>query len=109
MSSRASHFDQWALVVLDNPLDHPGNTSGSAMSLVSDTIKSLKSTLLVDQGLELLEDPSDLRRLSRDYFDYSPVLRDQLADRCAELVVRPRDVDAVERLAARYPALTLDC
>ena len=70
------------------------------MSLVSDTIKSLKSTLLVDQGLELLEDPSDLRRLSRDYFDYSPVLRDQLADRCAELVVRPRDVDAVERLAA---------
>ena len=70
------------------------------MSLVSDTIESLKSTLLSDEGLELLDDPSDLRRLSRDYFDYSPVLRDQLADRCAELVVRPRDVAAVERLAS---------
>ena len=70
------------------------------MSLVSDTIESLRSTLLVDDGLELLEDPSDLRRLSRDCFDYSPVLQDQLAGCCADLVVRPRDVAAVERLAA---------
>ena len=70
------------------------------MSLVSDTIESLRSTLLVEDGLELLEDPSDLRRLSRDCFDYSPVLQDQLAGCCADLVVRPRDVAAVERLAA---------
>ena len=70
------------------------------MSLVSDTIKSLRRTLLADDGLELLEDPSDLRRLSRDCFDYSPVLQDQLSGCCADLVVRPRDVAAVERLAA---------
>ncbi len=70
------------------------------MSLVSNAIESLRNELLVEQGLELLEDPADLRRLSRDCFDYSPVLQDQLEGCRAELVVRPQDVAAVERLAA---------
>jgi len=50
--------------------------------------------------LDLLQDPSELQRYSRDAYDYSPVLQAQL-DRCqADLVVRPNSVEAVEALAA---------
>lgn len=62
-------------------------------------LASLRQTLGEDQGLELLEEPGDLNRFSRDAFDYSPVLEQQLRSCRADLVVRPADVAAVERLA----------
>ena len=50
--------------------------------------------------LELLQDPSELQRFSRDAYDYSPVLQPQL-ERCrADLVVRPTSIAAIESLAS---------
>lgn len=44
--------------------------------------------------------PEELERLSRDAYDYSPVLLQRLAHCRAELVVRPETVEAVVRVAA---------
>ena len=46
--------------------------------------------------LELLQDPSELQRFSRDAYDYSPVLQARLETCQADLVVRPVSVAAVE-------------
>ena len=70
------------------------------MSSRSTSLAALKRTLLADSGQELLQEADDLIRLSRDAYDYSPVLEPRLRSCRADLVVRPSDVDAVERLAA---------
>lgn len=46
-------------------------------------------------GLQVFDSLTDRERFSRDFFEYSPVLREKLEGCCAELVVRPRSVDAV--------------
>lgn len=53
-------------------------------------------------GLELItaNQPAELARLSRDYFDYSPVLVPRLADQQAQLVVRATGVVEVQEVAA---------
>ena len=45
--------------------------------------------------LKVLDLPADKERFSRDFFDYSPVLRKKLEGCFADLVVRPYSVDAV--------------
>ena len=50
--------------------------------------------------LELLETFSDRKRFSRDFFYYSPVLEKELAECCAELVVKPLSVNAVIAVAS---------
>jgi len=49
--------------------------------------------------LELLLRPSEQKRFSRDFFDYSPILREKLAECCADVVVKPLSVDAVLSVA----------
>ncbi len=49
--------------------------------------------------LELLLKPSDQKRFSKDFFDYSPILREELAECCADLVVKPLSVHAVLSVA----------
>jgi len=49
--------------------------------------------------LQIFEAISDRERFSRDFFDYSPVLSEKLADCCADLVVRPKSVKAVVSVA----------
>ena len=61
---------------------------------------ALRQALSVVPELELLDEPAELQRYSRDAFEYSPVLTPRLESCRAELVVRPRTVDAVERLAS---------
>jgi FAD/FMN-containing dehydrogenase len=39
--------------------------------------------------IETLTDPAQLTKLSQDYYHFSPVLQPLLADKCADLVVRP--------------------
>lgn len=51
-------------------------------------------------GLRLLANPEERRRLSRDAYDYSPVLAARLATAEAELVVRPATVEQVKAVAA---------
>ncbi len=59
----------------------------------------IKELALVD-GLQLLENLSDREKFSKDFFDYSPVLRKQLSGCCADLVVRPSSVEAVIAVAS---------
>ena len=50
--------------------------------------------------LDLLMDPGDLERFSRDAYDYSPVLKEQFRHCRADLVVRPKSTAAVVAVAA---------
>ena len=70
------------------------------MSRSNASLDALQAMLSFDAGLELLHEPSEIERFSRDAFDYSPVLAERLASCRADLVVRPADIAAVERLAA---------
>ena len=56
---------------------------------------AMRSELTAIPGLTVLTEPDDLERYSRDAYDYSPVLRERLADCRADVVVRPDSVDAV--------------
>lgn len=49
--------------------------------------------------LELIDAPVELKRFSRDAYDFSPVLREQLEGCCADVVVRPHTVAAVAVVA----------
>ena len=61
---------------------------------------ALRTELAAVSDLRLLTQPDELERFSRDAYDYSPVLRQRLAQCRAELVVRPETVNAVVRVAA---------
>ena len=49
--------------------------------------------------LEIFHKTSDLKRFSKDFFDYSPILINELKDCVAEIVVRPLQVEAIIRVA----------
>ena len=50
--------------------------------------------------IPVLEDPGSLRMRSRDFFWFSPILKETLDDKRADIVVVPRDKADVIRLAA---------
>src|SRR3954466_14826570 len=50
--------------------------------------------------IPVLEDPGSLRMRSRDFFWFSPILKERLDDKRADIVVVPRDKADVMRLAA---------
>ena len=66
----------------------------------AEALIALRQDLSAVPDLELMDEPAELQRHSRDAFEYSPVLTPRLEACRAELVVRPRTVDAVERLAS---------
>ncbi len=49
--------------------------------------------------LVLFERLSDKKRFSKDFFDYSPVLKEKLLGCCADLVVKPMSIRAVVEVA----------
>jgi FAD/FMN-containing dehydrogenase len=51
-------------------------------------------------GVPVIDDPVAVRRRSRDFFWYSPVLNKQLHNKSADIVVCPRDEGDVVRVAA---------
>jgi hypothetical protein len=51
-------------------------------------------------GIDFSTDLTDLKRRSRDYFWYSPILNEQLKDKLADVVVTPKSEDEVVRVAA---------
>jgi FAD/FMN-containing dehydrogenase len=51
-------------------------------------------------GIEATTDIADLKRNSRDYYWYSPILADMLKDKFADVVVTPKDEGEVVRVAA---------
>src|SRR5712675_1828606 len=50
--------------------------------------------------IPILEDPGSLRMRSRDFFWFSPILKETLEDKRAELIAVPRDKTDVIRVAA---------
>ncbi len=50
-------------------------------------------------NLEVIESNSDIKRLSRDFYNYSPILKEKLDGCIADLVVRPKDINAVRKIA----------
>ena len=51
-------------------------------------------------GLELVDQPVLLRQRSRDFYWYSPILKRQLDGKAADLIVVPRTIDDVVRVAS---------
>lgn len=66
----------------------------------STVIADLENDLIQVDCLEILATPEAQERFSRDSYDYSPVLRQQLEGCQSELVVRPFTVEAVVAVAA---------
>ena len=52
----------------------------------------------VADGSRVVTSPQVVQRLSRDFYWYSPVLKKQLDDKTAELVVQPTNVDEIVRV-----------
>ena len=50
-------------------------------------------------NLEIIESQSDIKRLSKDFYNYSPILTEKLDGCIADLVVRPIDHNAVKKVA----------
>lgn len=51
-------------------------------------------------GIEIISDRTQITKLSLDYYHFSPVLQQKLADKRADLVVRPTNEEEVLRVAA---------
>jgi FAD/FMN-containing dehydrogenase len=51
-------------------------------------------------GIEVTTEFTDLKRRSRDFFWYGPILNDELKDKIADVVVAPKDESKVIRVAA---------
>ena len=65
---------------------------------------SLRKQSLIEKfkkvdNLEIIESPSDVKRLSKDFYNYSPILDKKLDGCIADLVVRPINRDAVVKVA----------
>jgi FAD/FMN-containing dehydrogenase len=41
-------------------------------------------------GVEVIRDRTQVEKLSKDYYYFSPILQSQLADKTADIVVRPK-------------------
>ena len=73
----------------------PRRHDPAAVTAVAQALMPLQS-----HGLRLLVKPEERRRLSRDAYDYSPVLAARLRAAEAELVVCPTTVEQVKAVAA---------
>ena len=49
--------------------------------------------------LEIIESPPEVKRLSKDFYNYSPVLTKKLDGCIADLVVRPNNLNALKKVA----------
>jgi FAD/FMN-containing dehydrogenase len=68
---------------------------------VNDLSLNVIDRLITDLGdIPVVTDPKVVRRRSRDFFWYSPVLNEQLDGKSADLIVVPRDESEVVRTAA---------
>ena len=69
--------------------------------LVNDLASPSLNALISELGdIPVVTDPKIVRRRSRDFFWYSPILNEQLEGKSADLLVTPRDEAEVVRVAA---------
>jgi FAD/FMN-containing dehydrogenase len=61
---------------------------------------TISNTIISElEGIETITDPTQITKLSLDYYHFSPVLQQQLQDKRAHLVVRPTTETEVIRVA----------
>ena len=58
-------------------------------------------------GVTLLDDPVTLKRRSRDYFWFSPIAKEALDGKTADLIALPRSVDEVKAIASAAARLRI--
>jgi FAD/FMN-containing dehydrogenase len=69
------------------------------------TLAASRSAIAWDQvtaaleGIELIQDPTQITKLSQDYYTFSPILTPQLADKLGDLVARPANEAEVLKVA----------
>ncbi|WP_255002226.1 FAD-binding oxidoreductase [Cyanobium sp. HWJ4-Hawea] len=69
-------------------------------ALQAQAVKALVDELrLLDPGLVLTQEPGELEKLSRDFYDFSPVLIPQLQEHRAQLAVFASKVEQVQLVA----------
>ena len=64
-------------------------------------IEKLKTYLKTINNLEVINNSSDLKRLSRDFYDYSPILKEELKGCIADVVVRPKNIESICAVARK--------
>ena len=62
---------------------------------MTNKIENLKNYLNNIPNLEVIDNHSDLKRLSRDFYNYSPVLQKKLDSCLADVVVRPKNIESL--------------
>ena len=70
-------------------------------------IKTLIDYLNTIEELDVLENHSDRKRLSRDFYNYSPVLKEKLDGCIADIIVRPKNLNSV--IAVAKTCWDFDC
>jgi FAD/FMN-containing dehydrogenase len=70
------------------------------MSLASSEAVAATAKSLTALGIQVDQSSSEIDRLSRDYFWYSPILNEQLKDKRGQLIVKPGSQNEVLMLAA---------
>jgi FAD/FMN-containing dehydrogenase len=78
------------------PKESPLTVAKEAEDDLSPQIAALRAEI---DGVPVIDEPLLVRRRSRDFFWYSPILNEQLSGKSAEIVVVPRDEDDVIRIA----------
>lgn len=74
----------------------------AAVSVSTDALARFRAAI---DGVRVIDSSAQVRLKSRDFFWYSPVLKDLLSDKVADLIVCPRDeaeIVRVARAAARF-------
>ncbi len=72
----------------------------SADEVATTRLRAVERVLGDLSGVPIVGEPVAIRRKSRDYFWYSPILNEQLAGKVADAVVAPRHEEDVVRIAA---------
>ncbi len=62
---------------------------------MSNKIENLKNHLNNIPNIEVIDNHSDVKRLSRDFYNYSPVLQKKLDSCLADIVIRPKNIESL--------------
>ena len=79
----------------------------SAITRASEPRYDIEGLIAAIDGVPTVTDSVSVRRRSRDFFWYSPILNAQLAGKTADILVAPRDESDVVRVAAACARLRI--
>ena len=86
---------------------HGMASTRSAINRASEPRYDIEGLIAAIDGVPTVTDSVAVRRRSRDFFWYSPILNAQLAGKTADILVAPRDESDVVRVAAACARLRI--